>query len=183
MKIENIKTIVGKIEELKMVNLSNNKIMEILDIKENPDDVLKEYEKEKDYHTIEEAAKLIDDKLEGTWNYRKVYNLLNGKNKQIESVKRSNKEGRKIHIDEINRFIKEKKTTREDYKRLFEHEQTLSEKFSDQVEVLEKTNEEKDQKIKELEARIKELEAELKKKNSSSRTRTKKDEKETGKVE
>ncbi|MGR5906289.1 hypothetical protein ACT7DI_25350 [Bacillus paranthracis] len=60
----------------------------------------------------------------------------------------------------------------------FEHEQTLSEKFSDQVEVLVKANEEKDQKIKELEAKIKELEAQVKK---PAKTRAKKDE--AGKVE
>ncbi|MDA2046373.1 hypothetical protein PDN33_27860 [Bacillus cereus] len=180
MKIENIQSIASKIEDLKVANFSNEKIMEILSIEENPDDILKEYEKEKDYRTIEQAAELIGNKLEGTWNYRKVYNLINCENPQMKSIKKSNRQGIKIHIDEINRFIDERKRTREDYKRLFEHEQTLSEKFSDQVEVLEKANEEKDQKIKELEARIAELEAQAKK---PAKGRPKKDEKETGKVE
>ncbi|WP_152160160.1 hypothetical protein, partial [Streptococcus pneumoniae] len=110
---------------------------------------------------------MIGEALNETWNYRKLYNLMTGENKQIESIKQSNKKGRKIHKKEIERFIKERKTTREDYKRLFENEHNLSLKYFEQVEVLEKANEEKDQKIVELEARIKELEAELKKRPAS----------------
>lgn len=179
MKIENIQSIASKIEDLKKGKFSNEKIMEILDLKENPEAILKEYEKEKGLYSIEDAATMIGEALnDKSWNYRKLYNLLVGENPQLKSVKQSNKKGRKIHIDEINRFIKEKKTTREDYKRLFEHEQTLSEKFSDQVEVLEKENKEKDQKIAELEARIAKLEAQLKK---PAKGRPKKDE--AGKVE
>lgn len=180
MKIENIQETAVKIEELKKVNFSNEKIMQILGLEIDPDKILEEYEKEKDYRTIEEAAKLIDDKLEGNWNYRKVYNLINCENPQIKSMKKSNKEGRKIHIKEINRFIDERKRTREDYKRLFENEHNLSLKYFEQVEVLEKENKEKDQKIAELEARIAELEAQVKK---PAKGRPKKDEKETGKVE
>ncbi|MGR5920998.1 hypothetical protein ACT7DD_15230 [Bacillus paranthracis] len=181
MKIENIELIVSKIEDLKKGKFSSEKIMQILDLEESPESILKEYEKEKGLYSIEEAATKIGEELnDKSWNYRKLYNLINCENPQLKSVKQSNKKGRKIHIDEINRFIKEKKTTREDYKRLFEHEQTLSEKYSDQVEVLEIANKEKDQKITELETKIKELEAQLKKKTTS---RTRKDEKETGKVE
>ncbi|HDR4600546.1 TPA: hypothetical protein QCQ97_005269 [Bacillus cereus] len=179
MKIENIESIVSKIEDLKKGKFSSKKIMQILDLKEKPEDILKEYEKEQGLYSIEDAAMKIGEELnDKSWNYRKLYNLINCENPQLKSVKQSNKKGRKIHIDEINRFIKEKKTTREDYKRLFEHEQTLSEKFSDQVEVLEKENKEKDQKIAELEARIAELEAQVKK---PAKGRPKKDE--AGKVE
>ncbi|MDG1651657.1 hypothetical protein P7D08_26140 [Bacillus pacificus] len=183
MKIENIQETAVKIEELKKVNFSNEKIMEILSIKENPDKILEEYEKEKDYRTIEQAAEMIGNELKGTWNYRKVYNLINCKNPQIESVKKSNKEGRKIHIKEIRRFISEKKLTREDYKNLFDRETGKNVALADQVKVLKEGNEEKDQKIADLEARIKELEAELKKKPAPKSRGTKKDEKETGKVE
>lgn len=179
MKIENIESIVRKIEDLKKGKFSSEKIMQILDLTETPKNILKEYEKEQGLYSIEDAATKIGEELnDKTWNYRKLYNLINCENPQLESVKQSNKKGRKIHIDEINRFIDERKRTREDYKRLFEHEQTLSEKFSDQVEVLVKANEEKDQKIKELEAKIKELEAQVKK---PAKTRAKKDE--AGKVE
>ncbi|HDR7970076.1 hypothetical protein OWP15_27425 [Bacillus paranthracis] len=183
MKIENIQSIASKIEDLKMANFSNEKIMEILSIKENPDDILKEYEKEKDYRTIEEAAEMIGNKLEGTWNYRKVYNLINCENPQMKSVKKSNRQGIKIHKDEVERFIDERKRTREDYKRLFENEHNLSLEYFGQVEELEKENKEKDKKIADLEAKIKELEAELKKKPAPKSRGTKKDEKETGKVE
>lgn len=163
MKIENIQETASKIEDLKTANFSNEKIMQILGIEENPDDVLKEYEKEKDYRTIEQAAEMIGNELKGTWNYRKVYNLINCENPQMESVKKSNRQGIKIHKDEIKRFIDERKRTREDYKRLFENEHNLSLKYFEQVEVLEKANEEKDQKIAELEAKIAELEAQKKK--------------------
>ncbi|MDZ4508472.1 hypothetical protein ORM40_27740 [Bacillus cereus] len=178
MKIENIQTTASKIEDLKMVNLSNEKIMQILGIEENPDDVLKEYEKEKDYRTIEEAAAMIGKELKGTWNYRKVYNLINCENPQMESVKKSNRQGIKIHKDEVERFISEKKLTREDYKNLYDHQIDKNVELEKQMNVL---KEEKDQKIADLEAKIKELEAQLKEKPKG---RPKKDVvKETGKVE
>lgn len=180
MDIENMEAIVSKIEDLKKGKFSNEKIMGILDLKENPDDILKAYEKEKGLYTIEDAAIFIGNELKGTWNYRKVYNLLGGENPQIKSVKESNKKGRKILKKELERFVEEKKRTREDYKRLFENEHNLSIKYSDQAESLEKANKEKDQKIAELEAKIKELEAQLKK---PAKGRQRKDEKEAGKVE
>ncbi|WP_226989446.1 hypothetical protein, partial [Streptococcus pneumoniae] len=145
--------------------------------------ILKEYEKEKGLYTIDDAAVMIGEALNETWNYRKLYNLMTGENKQIESIKQSNKKGRKIHKKEIERFIKERKTTREDYKRLFENEHNLSLKYFEQVEVLEKANEEKDQKIVELEARIKELEAELKKRPASKVRGAKKEKEEQEKAE
>lgn len=182
MKIENIQETASKIEDLKIANFSNEKIMQILGLEVNPDKILEEYEKEKDYRTIEEAAKMIDDKLEGTWNYRKVYNLINCENPQMKSVKKSNRQGIKIHKDEVERFIDERKRTREDYKRLFENEHNLSLEYFGQVEELEKENKEKDQKIAELEAKIAELEAQVKKK-TVSKTRGQKEAKETGKVE
>lgn len=178
MKIENVQSMVSKIEDLKKGKFSNQKIMEILDLKESPDAILKEYEKEKGLYSIDDAAAMIGEALNETWNYRKLYNLMTGENKQIESIKQSNKKGRKIHIKEIERFIDERKRTREDYKRLYKHEQNLSIRLSNQVEVLEKANEEKDQKIVDLEARIAELEAQLKK---PAKTRAKKEE--AGKVE
>ncbi|HGP3677620.1 TPA: hypothetical protein ACLIVI_005572 [Bacillus pacificus] len=184
MKIENIESVVSKIEDLKKGKFSSEKIMQILDLKEKPEDILKEYEKEQGLYTIDDAAAMIGEALnDKSWNYRKLYNLMTGENKQIESIKQSNKKGRKIHKKEIERFIKERKTTREDYKRLFENEHNLSLEYFGQVEELEKENKEKDQKIADLEARIKELEAELKKKPAPKSRGTKKDEKETGKVE
>lgn len=183
MKIENIESVVSKIEDLKKGKFSNEKIMEILELTETPDAILKEYEKKQGLYSIEDAAAKIGEELnDKSWNYRKLYNLINCENPKIESVKQSNKKGRKIHIKEIERFIKERKTTREDYKRLFENEHNLSLQYFEQVEELEKVNEEKDKKIVELEARIAELEAQLKEKPAKGRP--KKDVvKETGKVE
>lgn len=163
MKIENIQTTASKIEDLKKVKFSNEKIMEILGLEVDPDKILEEYEKEKDYRTIEQAGEMIGKELEGTWNYRKVYNLLGGENPQIESVKQSNRQGIKIHIKEIRRFIAEKKLTREDYKNLYDHEIDKNVEMEKQVKVLKEENEEKDQKIAELEAKIAELEAQKKK--------------------
>ncbi|WP_283749692.1 hypothetical protein [Bacillus mycoides] len=178
-KIENIESVVSKIEDLKKGKFSSEKIMQILELKEKPEDILKEYEKEQGLYSIEDAAVKIGEELnDKTWNYRKLYNLLVGENPQLKSVKQSNKKGRKIHKKEIERFIDERKRTREDYKRLFENEHNLSLKYFEQVEVLEKANEEKDQKIVDLEARIAELEAQLKK---PTKTRAKKEE--AGKVE
>lgn len=163
MKIENIQETAVKIEELKKVNFSNEKIMGILGLEVNPDKILEEYEKEKDYRTIEQAAEMIGNELKGTWNYRKVYNLINCENPQMESVKKSNRQGIKIHIKEIRRFISEKKLTREDYKNLYDHEIDKNIEMEKQVNVLKEENEEKDQKIAELEAKIAELEAQKKK--------------------
>ncbi|MGH1254933.1 hypothetical protein ACQVVX_28395 [Bacillus pacificus] len=179
MKIENIQSIVSKIEDLKKGKFSSEKIMQILDLEESPESILKKYEKEQGLYSIEDAAVKIGEELnDKSWNYRKLYNLINCENPQLKFVKQSNKKGIKIHIKEINRFISEKKLTREDYKNLFDRETEKKMEIEEQMKVL---KEEKDQKIAELEAKIKELEAELKKKNSSSRTRAK--EKETGKAE
>ncbi|MCC2485075.1 hypothetical protein LKM01_25110 [Bacillus pacificus] len=178
MKIENIESIVRKIEDLKKGKFSSEKIMQILDLEEKPEDILKEYEKEQGLYSIEDAATKIGEELnDKTWNYRKLYNLINCENPKIESVKKSNRQGIKIHIKEINRFIAEKKLTREDYKNLYDNEIDKNVELEKQMNVL---KEEKDQKIAELEARIAELEAQVKK---PVKTRAKKDEKETGKVE
>lgn len=180
MKIENIESVVSKIEDLKKGKFSSEKIMQILDLEETPDAILKEYEKEQGLYSIEDAAAKIGEELnEKSWNYRKLYNLINCENPQLKFVKQSNKKGIKIHIKEINRFISEKKLTREDYKNLYDHQIDKNIELEKQMNVL---KEEKDQKIADLEAKIKELEAQLKKPAPKSRG-TKKDEKETGKVE
>lgn len=180
MKIENIESIVSKIEDLKKGKFSSKKIMQILDLEESPESILKEYEKEQGLYSIEDAATKIGEELnDESWNYRKLYNLINCENPQLKSVKQSNKKGRKIHIKEINRFISEKKLTREDYKNLYDHQIDKNIELEKQMNVL---KEEKDQKIAELEAKIKELEAQVKKPAPKSRG-TKKDEKETGKAE
>ncbi|WP_198162990.1 hypothetical protein [Sphingobium sp. TCM1] len=179
MKIENIQSIVSKIEDLKKGKFSSEKIMQILDLEESPESILKKYEKEQGLYSIEDAAVKIGEELnDKSWNYRKLYNLINCENPQLKFVKQSNKKGIKIHIKEINRFISEKKLTREDYKNLFDRETEKKMEIEEQMKVL---KEEKDQKITELEARIAELEAQLKKPAPKGRPR--KDEKETGKVE
>lgn len=179
MKIENIESIVSKIEDLKKGKFSSKKIMQILDLEESPESILKEYEKEQGLYSVEDAAAKIGEELnDKSWNYRKLYNLINCENPQLEFVKQSNKKGIKIHIKEINRFISEKKLTRADYKNLYDHEIGKNVEMEKQVNVLKEENEEKDQKIAELEARIAELEAQVKK---PAKTRAKKDE--AGKVE
>ncbi len=183
MKIENIESVVSKIEDLKKGKFSSEKIMQILDLEETPDAILKEYEKEQGLYSIEDAAAKIGEELnEKSWNYRKLYNLINCENPQLKFVKQSNKKGIKIHIKEINRFISEKKLTREDYKNLYDHQIDKNIELEKQMNVLKEENEEKDQKIVDLEAKIAELEA-LVKKKPAPKSRGQKDAKETGKVE
>ncbi|MGR5906288.1 hypothetical protein ACT7DI_25345 [Bacillus paranthracis] len=96
MKIENIESIVRKIEDLKKGKFSSEKIMQILDLTETPENILKEYEKEQGLYSIEDAATKIGEELnDKTWNYRKLYNLINCENPQLESVKQSNKKRKK----------------------------------------------------------------------------------------
>ncbi|HDR8323996.1 TPA: hypothetical protein QC175_005714 [Bacillus cereus] len=166
MKIDEIKELAGQIKELKLANFNNDKIKEFLKLEVNPDGILEKFEEVKDFHSIEEAAKLIQNGLGGKWNYRKVYKLVN--DEKIASLKDNNKHGRRIHIDEITKFIDENKLTREDYKKKFEDEEEKNKTLTTKVQA--------------LEAKIKELEAELKKR-PAPKTRAKKEKEETGKVE
>ncbi|HHB1889156.1 TPA: hypothetical protein ACOQ40_005575 [Bacillus cereus] len=173
MKIDEIKELAGQIKDLKLANFTNDKIKEFLKLEVNPDGILEKFEEVKNFHSIEEAAKLIQNGLGGKWNYRKVYKLVNeGK---ILSEKDNNKHGRRIHIDEITNFIDENKLTREDYKKKFEDEEEKNKTLTTQVEAYEKD-------VQALEQKIKELEAELKKR-PAPKTRAKKEKEETGKVE
>lgn len=165
MKIDDKK--VEHITEMRKTGLDDAKIQEYLDLDTSVEDFLKKYEEEKDLLTVEQAAEYLAKHLKKNndektaWNKNKVLRLLDVKRgRQIKPYKDNpaKKEGYKIHVTELERFVKEYKMTTGDWKK--------------QVIALEEEN----QKLKEELAKLKENAAKAEK----QKTRVRKTKADTG---
>lgn len=155
--MKNDEKIVEKIEALRKVKMPEDEIQSLLELKQQPQAVIDQYNQQKDHKTAVETAELLQEgiKKKGTYNYHKVLRLVrDGVLKPIED-KSSNKDGYRFHIDEINRFIDESNMTSDDWKSKVARLEKELEKLRQENERLKKRNKGLNDKNKKLEEKAK----------------------------
>ena len=110
--------LIEKIETLRANKVEDDKIKIILELDTDVETIITNHEINKELRTVEQTAEQLKAALgeqKEKFNYHKVLRLI--KSGELKSFgKTSNKEGIKIHINEINRFIEDRKMTLEDWK-------------------------------------------------------------------
>lgn len=108
---------VEKIKRLQELTVSDEEIKQILELEFDVQDVLRDWERQQDILTAEQAAEMIKKALEGqirgSWDIQKIRRLRrNGILKSMDETV-SKKDGFRFHRHDIEKFIEDQLCSRE----------------------------------------------------------------------